>query len=725
MKPWAILASSSLLFAARPALADDPPAEVTVAGTPVARTAGSAHVIGEEQLSRYEYDDPTAVVTTVPGVYARGEDGFGLRPNIGIRGVNPDRSKKVALLEDGIPFAPAPYSASAAYFFPMMTRMTAVRVIKGPAAISYGPQTVGGAIDLVTRPIPTTLSGAADVAYGSYGYGKAHVHAGSSDEKVGFLVEGVHLRSDGFKELPNGASDTGFVHNEWMVKGAWVLDPRARTRDEIRVKGTYSDEVSNETYLGLTDQDLRATPDRRYAASALDRMKWFHTSLAITHVHEESRDLSVTTTVYRNDLSRTWRKMNGFRGADVFEVLRDPTTPRHAVYASILRGESDGTTAGEAIRVGPNQREFVSQGIVSRLEFTPRTGPLAHSIEYGVRVHEDRAERRHSEDAFVLAGGALVPEGTPTVVTLFNEATTLAFAMHAIDAITWDRLTVTPGVRIEAMQQRFVDRATNQRHAQTTRVVLPGVGAFYSLTRDLGALAGMYRGFGPPVPALGPVGGGSRVEPELSVNYEAGLRYSRRRLRAEVIGFYNDYSNLTDVCTQSSGCIDTTLDRQFDAGRARIFGLEAFAEHRLPVVARLDLPLRASYTYTETAFLQSFQSDDPIFGNVTRGDQIPYVPRHELNVSVGIEHPRFGINGTMTHVAKTRELASSGSIDETLHTDAQTTFDATGYVRICDDVQLYVNGRNLADARYIVSRRPFGARPNPPRMVQVGLKVTF
>ena len=64
------------------------------------------------------------------------------------------------------------------------------------------------------------------------------------------------------------------------------------------------------------------------------------------------------------------------------------------------------------------------------------------------------------------------------------------------------------------------------------------------------------------------------------------------------------------------------------------------------------------YTHTEaeTEFLQSFQSDDPIFGNVTRGDQIPYVPRHELNVSVGIEHPRFGINGTMTHVAKTREL---------------------------------------------------------------------
>ena len=89
----------------------------------------------------------------------RGEDGFGLRPNIGIRGANPDRSKKVTLMEDGILFGPAPYSAPAAYYFPLITRMELVRVIKGPGAISFGPQTVGGAIDLVTRGIPRRRGG--------------------------------------------------------------------------------------------------------------------------------------------------------------------------------------------------------------------------------------------------------------------------------------------------------------------------------------------------------------------------------------------------------------------------------------------------------------------------------------------------------------------------------------------------------------------------------------
>ncbi|HEX6245280.1 MAG TPA: TonB-dependent receptor plug domain-containing protein, partial [Polyangiales bacterium] len=90
------------------------PVEVTVVGTKLSRTAGSVHVLRSKDLERFNYDDPTRVVMSVPGVYVRNEDGFGLRPNIGIRGVNPDRSKKITLLEDGVLIAPAPYTAPAA-----------------------------------------------------------------------------------------------------------------------------------------------------------------------------------------------------------------------------------------------------------------------------------------------------------------------------------------------------------------------------------------------------------------------------------------------------------------------------------------------------------------------------------------------------------------------------------------------------------------------------------
>lgn len=694
------------------------PNQVTIVGTSVARTPGSAHFVRRQQLERFRYDDPQAALAGVPGVYSRGEDGVGLRPNIGVRGVNPDRSKKVALLEDGIPVAPAPYSASAAYYFPLMARMVGVRVIKGPAAIGYGPQTVGGAIDLVTREVPSSPSGELELATGQYGYGKVHGFVGSGDEKMGALIEGVHLRSDGFKELPSGA-DTGFYRNEWMFKGYYVLDPEAAFRHELRLKATYSDELSNETYVGLSDEDFRKNPLRRYAATALDRMRWFRTSVAASHVLTTPGGVTVTTTAYRSDLSRVWRKVNGFRGASVFEVLRAPSNPSNAVYAALLRGEGDSSTPQETLLIGPNQRDLVAQGVESRVRLDLTTGALAHRLEYGIRLHQDRIERRHSEDGFRLVSGQLVPEGSPTVVTAFNEATTDALSLHAIDAVTWKKLTVTAGLRVEALRSTFVDRAGGVEESNQAQLLLPGVGVYQGLTRDLGVLGGVYRGFSPPTP-----GSGRGVAPELSVNYEGGMRWSRRQSRAEVIGFYNDYQNLTDVCTLSSGCVEANLDRQFDAGKARIYGLEAYAEHA-PRVGGVTLPLQAAYTLTRAEFRSSFRSDDPIFGAVVAGDQMPYVPRHQLNASVGVEHRRAGASVAMTYVSRMREIAGREPLAETLATDAQLLFDVSAYVRLLDNVQLLGHVRNLFDERYLVSRRPYGARSNAPRWVQIGAKFSF
>ncbi|XXX73664.1 TonB-dependent receptor [Sorangium sp. So ce134] len=696
----------------------DAPVEVTVAGTRVTRTAGSAHVIKSRQLERFEHDDPHAVLMSVPGVYVRGEDGLGLRPNIGVRGVNPDRSKKVTLMEDGVPISPAPYSAPAAYYFPLITRMSNVRVIKGPGAIAYGPQTVGGTVDLITRSAPSVASGALDLAVGEYGYGKAHGYLGTSDGQMDVLVEGVHLRSDGFKELPDGA-DTGFYRNEVMLKGSYVVDPTARIKNELRLKLTYSEELSNETYLGITDEDFEENPLRRYGATALDRMRNHRTAVALTHVIEPSPGVSVTTTVYRNDFSRVWRKVNGFRGANLFDVLAAPDTPQNAVYYAVLTGQLDSSTPGETLLIGPNERDFTAHGVQTRVRWDATTGPVSHRVEYGLRLHYDRVERRHSENGFHLLGGALVPDGGPTIVTQFNEAWTEAVALHASDAITWRSLTVTPGVRVELMRSAFVDRAAGSEQTRLAQALLPGAGAYYALTEALGLLAGVYRGFSPPAP-----GSDEHVKPELSVNYEGGARFADGPLRAEIIGYYNDYSNITDVCTLSSGCLDADLDRQYDAGEARIYGVEAYAEHEVPL-GQLKLPISVAYTLTQTEFLTSFTSDDPIFGRVAKGDEMPYVPRHQASLSVGVEHERAGVVVGATYVSAMREKAGGEPMSQALATDEQLLVDASAKVRVFGPLVLYANARNVLGSEYIVSRRPFGARPNAPRWIQVGAKASF
>lgn len=695
-----------------------PPPEVVVVGARLSKLPGSVHVVSQKQLERREHDDPHAVLLSVPGVSARGEDGVGLRPNLGIRGVATDRSKKLALMEDGVLLGPAPYSAPAAYYFPLVTRMTAVRVIKGPAAIAFGPQTVGGAVDLATREIPGGASGRLDLAGGEHGYRKVHAFYGSADERSGFLLEGVHLGSSGFKEL-DGGGDTGFTRNEWMAKAEWTPDPTAAERHVLKLKLGYSDEESDETYLGLSDADFRANPYRRYRASALDHMSWHRTQIALSHEWGPAEEVQITTTAYRNDLSRSWRKLNGLEGASLSDVLFAPTAAQNAIYYGVLTGSLDSSTDAERLLIGPNQRDFVSQGIQTRVRWSPKSKTVHQTLEYGLRFHYDEVVRLHSEDAFDVRNGELVSAAEPTRVTADNDARTHAVALHASDSISLGALTATPGVRVEIIRTQAEDRLTDARTGSAYAVLLPGVGATYEFLPETFALGGVYRGFSPAPP------GQPEVEPELSVNYEAGVRHAGRRVRASLIGFYNDYSNLTDICTFSNGCLGQDLDRQFDAGTARVFGLEASFEHDFKLGGEYYVPAVAAYTLTRGEFLSSFDSEDPQFGSVDPGDEIPYLPAHQASALVGFGAKRWEVSATGTYVGSMAEQGGSGGPLAGKRTDAHFVLDLAGRYGVLGWLELYAVAKNALDEEYLASRRPFGVRPGAPRWVQLGARLGF
>jgi Fe(3+) dicitrate transport protein len=702
------------------ASAPEPEQEIRVVGSKASRAAGSVHVIREDQLDRFEYDDMGMALVQVPGVYIRQEDGMGLRPNIAVRGVNPDRSKKLTLSEDGVLFGPAPYSAPAGYFFPLLTRMTQVHVLKGPSAIAHGPQTVGGAIDLISRPIPLSSAGRVDLSLGDYGYNKGHAYFGTSTEQFGFLVEGVRLQNTGFTELPSGA-DTGSTRNEWMLKASYMLDPTARTTNEFLFKFVYSDEVSNETYLGQTDADFRADPYRRYPASALDQMKLHRTALSLTHLLEStSSPFKLKTTAYRHDYQRTWRKLNRLGGVNADAVLQNPDDPINQGYYQVLTGEIDSGSPAEYLWIGPNNRRYVSQGLQTQFTTAAQTGPIQHNVEGGIRVHNDSIVRQHTEDAYMMVGGELVYANQATITTTYGQAASYALAVHVADAMTYRALTVTPGIRTELILSEVEDYLGGEPESGFVAAFMPGAGIYYEFLPGLGALAGVYRGFSPPPP-----GSDDTVQPEYSVNYELGARYSKQRTRLEVIGFYNDYQNMTDVCSLASGCLDDNLDRQFDAGQARIYGLEAYVAHEAKLPSDLKLPLSLAYTYSQGEFLTSFESLDPIYGNVLAGDKIPYLPPHQLTATLALEHRYGGANAAFNYVARMREIAGRGELIDTFATDEQVWLDTGLFGRPLSWLTIYGNVRNVTGEQNLVARRPYGARPNAPRWFQVGAKAEF
>jgi Fe(3+) dicitrate transport protein len=694
--------------------ADSEVIEVTARTPP-----GAATTVSTEALQRTERDDVHAVLATVAGVYLRDEDGYGLRPNIGMRGAAAERSAKIALHEDGVLIAPAPYSAPAAYYFPLVTRMARIDVVKGPASIVYGPNTVGGAIDLVGEPMPGERAAYVDLAGGTDRYAKLHARAAERGRRWGAMAEYVKLRTDGFKQLDGGGS-TGFDKDDAQLWLRLNADPADRVYHQLDLKVGYGRETSHETYTGLAEEDFAATPDRRYRATQLDQMDWDHWRFRIGHVAELGR-ARISTTAYRNVLDRAWGKVDGFVGQRDFNaVLADPTAGSNAVYYALLTGDADTASPEEELILGTNDRRFASQGIQSKLAIAIDTGPVVHHLDAGARVHFDRADRKRFEDAYRMEAGTLVRSDRARATVLDTRTETMALAAFVQDHVYWRGLEVTAGVRVEHLDYRVGDRLTGGYADGRYAVVIPGAGALYHVTEQLAVLAGVHRGFVPAAPTAA-----RDTDPESSINYEAGARWTSGLVDADLIGFFSDYSNLKGSCTLSSGCTAAQDGDEFDGGRVHVWGAEAQLAARIPLARRLALPIEAAYTYTGSAFQSAFSSDFASWGDVAEGDELPYLPAHQLAVAATVEAPRWQAGAAARWHGAVRDVAGQGPIAMAERADALVTVDLSAHAQVQSWAEVYATCSNLLDERVIVSRRPYGARPNPPRMVVVGVKGRF
>jgi len=683
--------------------------------------AGSATRIDEEMISEFDSTDLNDLLTRTPGVYIRYEDGYGLRPNIGIRGVTSDRSQKITLMEDGVLISPAPYTAPAAYYIPNVNRMQNVEVVKGPAAIQHGPHTIGGAINMITRPAPYEAEGSLDLTYGSDNYYKGRIQLGDTPDSLGgqwgYHLDLMSYGADGFKELDNG-EDTGFVRNDVNAKLQWESHPSAEYAQRATLKLGYADETSDETYLGLTDDDFKATPNRRYAASQLDQFNSDHTQVHFLHDIELSPTFSLSTKVYQQTFNRSWNKFDGFiDGVSAQDVLANPDI--FVTEMSALRGDiAEANSQDVTIDVTNNDRTYGSHGLSLSGEYLTYTGDIEHTLRTGVRYHHDYVERHHTQKGYYMVNGTLEFDGVDDRdPKTLNEASSDAIAVFINDEMIIDDWAINVGVRYEAIDGEVTNKLTDTRTTRSQSILAPGAGAYYQLTPELGVLAGVYKGFSPAGPASD-----DSVSPEESINYEYGARYRKGDLSADAIGFFSDYSNLIGRCRASdSGC---TVGDEFNGGKVQVAGMEFTLNHAVNW-DRYRFPIEVVYTYTESAFQSSFQSGFSQWGVVDAGDELPYLPKHQARFSSGVEFDRWNIIGAVRHTGTAREVPDQGSYADDSSTRAHTLFDLSLAWQATNTLQARLIGENLTDQQVIVSRRPFGARPSQPLTVKAAVRWDF
>ncbi|WP_350290759.1 TonB-dependent receptor [uncultured Croceitalea sp.] len=687
---------------------------------------GSAYYISPEEIKKFNYTDVNRTLRSVPGVNVYEEDGFGLRPNISLRGTSPERSSKITLMEDGVLIAPAPYSAPSAYYFPTIARMQAVEILKGSSQVQYGPYTTGGAINMISTEVPDDFGIFINSSYGSFQSGRLHAQLGDSKKNFGYSVEYLNYNSNGFKELDNGAN-TGFDKNDLVAKFKIKTNPDAKLGQELEIKFQYSDEISNETYLGLTQTDFEATPFRRYAGSQVDEMNTEHIQFMGTHTLKFSDYFHITTVGYINDFSRNWYKVdfvtvNGEREG-IGTIFNSPDT--FSPYLDLITGTVN-SGDDDALNVRANNRKYLSTGIQTKLDYHWTGENTFHDIEVGLRYHFDEEDRFQWIDDYAITDGILQLSNAGIPGTNANRISDArAFSSYALYKLKYKNLTLTPGIRYENITLGRSNYGTNDvertginlsERENKVDVFIPGIGFNYNFT-NISLFGGIHKGFSPPSNQVG-------EEPEESINYELGTRFSYAGFTGEVVGFYNDYSNLLGsdlAATGGTGSLD-----QFNAGEVKVQGLEVLLNYNLlPKSENFIMPITLGYTLTDTEFQNSFGSENDIWGEVNAGDELPYLSKHQLNATISFEHEKYEINFSGRYNGAFRTQAGSGSIPANEIVGDNLVLDLGGKYRLNPHIAVTINTMNLLDETYAVARVPAGLRPGMPFSILGGLEIRY
>lgn len=683
---------------------------------------GAAEVIDREEIKTLQPLSGNDVFRAVSGINVVEEEGIGLRMNLGFRGLDPDRSRMVLVMEDGVPLALAPYSSPELYYTPMIERMARVEVVKGSGSIQWGPSTIGGVVNFITPDPPQRFETQGEVRLGTFGYNLERLDVGNSKGTIGYRVQGLFQHYTGPRQLD-------LTRMDLTSKLKLELTPQS----SLRLKLSLYDELSKSTYLGLTTPQFEADPTLNPAIH--DRFHIQRLGFAISHQFMTDR-LLTQTTAYLNLVSRHWRRQDYERvnEGNVYEREVDANGQTIDGDDISISPSDDGSNLYFLETAGHRNREYQVAGVESRLTRFFTGARLQGELEAGARLHHEESLIRYLVSSNPEAESGEITSDEARISTALS-----GFLQGQLTA--WGRLRTTAGLRLETIvNTRNTYRTTSDASAgeeagsgdtidlsppgsgtDTIVAWIPGLGASYDALDTLTLFGGVHRGFAPPrnQDAITSSGEVLELEAESSWNLEAGGRWHvGNRISGELTGFWMDFSNQIIPPSESSGAVSEAT--AVNSGATRHAGVEVRFKSELlkPGTGFLTLPLSGSYTFVHSRFMEGWS--EVITGNV-----LPYAPEQLASLQLGaVLSNGFSarlmgnyVGAQFTDKENTFEASPDGTRGLI---EAHTLLDASlGYQFRHPKMELTLSAKNITNEIYIASRRPAGIQPGSPRQLML------
>ncbi|MFN3322688.1 MAG: TonB-dependent receptor domain-containing protein [Bryobacteraceae bacterium] len=661
---------------------------------------GAVDVISSAELAQSRVFTIDEALRKATGVHVRGEEGFALRPNIGIRGLNPTRSTKVLLLEDGLPLSYAPYGDNATYYHPPVERFDTIEVIKGAGQVLYGPSTVGGVINYVTPQPPPQSAGYLSLIGGNRDYMNGHAHWGGTFGSTGVVLDLMRKQGQGARDnLRTGLNDAT----------AKIFTPLTPSQS-LTLKANYFGEDSRLTYSGLREAEFRENP--RYNPFRNDDANFNRYGAAASHSWAINPSTVLTTNGYGSFFSRDWWRQSS----------NSNQRPNNASNPNCGGMDNLHTACGIEGRL----RAYQTGGVESRARVFHDWLGAGSEVNFGLRAHYEHQDRRQENGPLPTSRAGNVVEN--------NERRTQAYSGFLQNRFNFGKLSLTPGVRLEHVRYQRTNRLTGVRGETNLNQWIPGIAIAYTPSQRVTLFTGLHRGFQPPRAEdiiNNTTGGTVDLDPELSWNYEAGARTRvSRSLSIEGTFFRMNFGNQI-IPSSVAGGVGATLT---SAGRTLHEGAELAGRWDVRSVAgsRYSFSLRSAFTYLPIAEFRGtrFSSVSGFSGVRVTGNRLPYAPKWLMNNRVVVSHAS-GINALIEMVG------TGGQFGDDLNTVNGTPDGQRGWIpgnviwngTLNYPVEawkttFFVSTKNALDRLYIVDRTR-GILPGMPRLLQGGIRYTF
>ena len=706
---------------------------ISDASAPYKKLPGAATVMNMQTIKLVNPIGTQEMLEHIPGITGYADDGIGnSRISISVRGLNPRRSSRVLILEDGVPIQPALYVYPNMYYNPPAERIDRLEVIKGSGAINFGPQTMGGVINYFTRRPRNEFGGTFKVTAGENGYSSLFAEVGGSkNETIKPEIQLLYKIGDGFRD------NNGFEQFNSTIK----LNFLPSLNKNIYLKSNINYENSNATYTGLTQWSFENDP--KFNPKENDNFKIFRASLDLIQSERLSSVLSKNTTAYTSYFDRRWWREN-----DIFILASDldQNNPSSAPYYSPF----------DLIRTGNGQdsfgilRTFYIAGYEQSYSLKHRLYGYNSVLEIGGRMYWERfIDDKKQGDAPDSRDGiyfipALSDEEAPTIVGQSHHYETMAFSGFVTESIDLKNFNLRPGVRFELFEQERVDRLSGSTYLdKTTSVILPGIG-FIGDVGDLSLFGGVHRGFTPPSSGALKIlnfgenveSGGLDLKAEKSWNKEIGIRGKISFVDFEFSGYH---VSIEDLVAAGRGTAFKNL------GKVNTMGIETRTNLSFSNLNKFLPNIDVTYS-----FLHSEVVEGEIISNVSgsvgsqvsiEGKELPYAPAHTMIAGI---YKNFGEKSSIRfdfkyvsevytdfeNIKRTDKIGIQGPVPEYAILNLSINY------KLNEKTNLYFSGKNITDESYIGSRLhsnpgqkeaglSSGIIIGPRRQINIGLEYNF